>query len=92
MGINLLGLDVQHLPPLIDMGVHDSKHIFELLNFFSSMFFGENGCSLFIGGIMFQVDCILLYMISNDMDFMFICFVQSCNMGLLDNLIAKCCQ
>jgi hypothetical protein len=47
------------------MGVCESKHHYELLNFFSFKRFGEDVYNLFICGTMSQVNSFGLYMISN---------------------------
>jgi hypothetical protein len=56
---------VSTFPPLIQRGVCNFKHHYELFNFVSSKRFGEDVCSLFICGTMSQVNILGVYMISN---------------------------
>ena len=53
------------LPPLIQRGVFESKHHFELFKIFSSKRFGEDVRNLLICGTMSQVYSLGLYMILN---------------------------
>jgi hypothetical protein len=56
-------------PPLIQRGVCEPKHHFELFKFLSSKRFGEDVHNLLICGTMSQVNSPGLYMISNQMVF-----------------------
>src|SRR5713101_2367955 len=54
-------------PPLIRRGVSKSEHVSESFKLFSSKCFGEDVCNLIICGTMSKMDCLGLYMMSNQM-------------------------
>lgn len=55
------------IPPLIRSGVSKSEHVSESFKLFSSKCFGEDVCNLIICGTMSKMDCLGLYMMSNQM-------------------------
>ena len=55
------------IPLLIQRGVRKSEHVFESFELFSSKCFSEDVCNLIICGTMSKMDCLGLYMMSNQM-------------------------
>ena len=53
------------IPLLIRRGVRKSEHVSEPFKLFSSKRFGEDVCNLIICGTMSKMDCLGLYMMSN---------------------------
>ena len=60
---------VVNIPPLIWRDVGESKHHSESFKLFSSKRFGEDVCNFLICGIMTEMDCFGLNMMSNQMIF-----------------------
>ena len=58
---------IRTIPPLIRRGVSKSKHVSKSFKLFSSKRFGEDVCNLIICGTMSKMDCLGLYMMSNQM-------------------------
>ena len=55
------------IPLLIQRGVRKSEHVSESFKLFSSKRFDEDFCNLIICGAMSKMDCLGLYMMSNQM-------------------------
>ena len=55
------------IPLLIRRGVRKSEHVSESFKLFSSKRLGEDVCNLIICGTMSKMDCLGLYMMSNQM-------------------------
>ena len=55
------------IPLLIRRGVRKSEHVSKSFKLFSSKRFGEDVCNLIICGTMSKMDCLGLYMMSNQM-------------------------
>jgi hypothetical protein len=80
---------VSKIPPLIQRGVCDSKHHFELFKFFSSKCFGEDVCNSLILGIMSQVNSLGLYMILNQVILCVYVLISIMEYGILGQLDFK---
>ena len=65
---NIIPTDyIPTIPLLIRRGICKSEHVSESFKLFLSKRFGEDVCNLIICGTMLKMDCLGLYMMSNQM-------------------------
>ena len=84
---NIIPTDyIPTIPPLIRRGVSKSEHVSKSFKLFSSKRFGEDVCNLIICGTMPKMDCLGLYIMSNQMILCVDVFGSIMESGILSQL------